>query len=331
MRPRFVACLFYLVLPASVLALAPLYAGSVAEPQHAAEQPASAAQDPLAELTRQVREKPDRFSYVDLSLAVAREIYHDLEGEKVEAFKKDLDDLAARVRESIKASQQAQEKVARANAVLFQDRGLKCAESTQPEQEVPDYYFPHSTLARKKGVCLGLTTLYLCVAERAGLPMCGAHAPQHIFVRYDDGESSVNLETTDGGRVFDLASYLARFKEEDRPRLQEVYFKNLTKLEVLGDLFNAAAWCSSIGTARNPLPPERALLAARLCVEICPQDYNNWDTLAQAYLYAKQPQEALRILRKAIGMRPPAVGSYDERYWDGRLKRFMNFVQSEGK
>jgi len=318
-----------LVLAAIILAFAPLYAGGVTEPQPVVEQPASATQDPLAELTRQVREQPDRFTYAELSLAVAREIYHDLDGAKAAVFMKDLDALTERVRESIKTAQSAQEKVARANAVLFQDLGLKCAESTPPEQEVPDYYFPHSTLANKKGVCLGLTTLYLCVAERVGLPMRGVHAPQHIFVRYDDGNSRVNVETTDGGRVFELAGYLARFKEEDRPRLQKIYFKDLTKLEVLGDLLNAVAWCSSIGTARNPLPPERALLTARLCVEICPQDYNNWDTLAQAYLHAKKPQEALRILRKAISMHPPSVGSYDARYWDDRLKRFLRLAQDK--
>ena len=323
MRRAGIQHIFGLALLLVTGAMAPAQAVSVAEPQQAAaEQPASTSKDALAELVRKVRAAPDQFSYADLSLAVAGEIYPGLAGEKAAAFRKDVDALAAKVRDSLKPEQPAQEKVARANAAIYQHGGMKCAESTPPEQERPDFYFPHATWERKKGVCLGLTALYLCVAEKAGLPMYAMHAPQHIFVRYDDTKEQVNVETTDGGRVFEVSAYLTRFKAEDRERLKEVYFKRLDKVEVLGDLLNAAAWCSAIETAPKPLPPERALLAARLCVEIGPQDYNNWDTLAQACAYAGNPKQALEAIRKAVAMRPPAVGSYDERYWESRLKRF---------
>jgi hypothetical protein len=58
-------------------------------------------------------------------------------------------------------------------------------------------------------------------------------------------------------------------------------------------------------------------------VELGPDDFNNWDTLAQALSYAGRPVEALAMLRRALELRPP-VGPRDEAYWQDRLRRFTD-------
>lgn len=283
--------------------------------------PASAADDPLAALVREVRERPEAYTYAQLSWRVAREIYPTYTEAKALALEKEWTEAVKDVKpEKLNPSEQA----AAINGVMYRARGLKTAGNLVPEKESPDLYFPHAAWEKKEGVCLAMTSLYLILSERAGVPARAAHAPQHIYIVVGESKDAQNVETTDGGRIFTLDQYFARnkFDAETQVRLKKICFQPLAKLEVLGDWLNALAWCSAIGTAPKPLDRKRAVLAAELCVEIGPEDYNNYDTLAQALHYAQEPEKALAALKKAIEMRPPTIGPYDQEYWQKRLIRF---------
>ena len=289
----------------------------------APETPASASDDPLAALVRDVRKKPEDSSYARLALAVAAEVYPDLTaGSQRKDFEKELDRLAVLLKARLGRARTGKEKVEQLAALLHGELGLKTAREVPPEQDDADHYFPHATLARKQGVCLGLGLLYLMLAERTGLPLSPVHAPQHLYLRYDDGKERWSVEPTRAGLIFDEEAFQKSYKMEPEKSAASAYFRPLGKLEVLGDLLNALSWFSALGRVSKPVPPERTVLAARLCVEIGPADYNNWDTLAQALAYAQRPREALAALRKALALRPPVSGRQDKTYWDGRLKRF---------
>jgi regulator of sirC expression with transglutaminase-like and TPR domain len=317
--------------PALLCASYAAFAGAAAEPQAEAK-PASASDDPLAELVRKVREKPDDFSYAKISILVAREIYPDLSEEKAGAIQKEWIEAATKLKEKTQELA-AIERIARLSDLIYKDRGVKTPAEMTPEKENPDHYFPHAVWEKKQGVCLGFSTLYLVLGENAGFPMRPVHAPQHIYLQYGEGKDALSIETTNGGRVFTLEAYMARmrFPDETMERLKRTYFKPLGRLDVLGDLLNAASWCSAIRTAAKPLSPARALLAAELCVEIGPDDYNNLDTLAEALIYAGQPKKALEALNKALKMRPPSIGPYDEGYWEKRLKRMREAAEDAEK
>lgn len=306
----------------------PALAGTAAEPQVQAR-PTSAADDPLAELVRKLRAEPDALTYAQLAVRVAREIYPGLNDEKARAFEEQLGAGAAKLKKETEA-QRPSEHVECINRVLYRDWELKTPQLLAAEKEQPGHYFPHAVLEKKEGVCLGLTCVYLALGEKAGLPVRAAHAPQHIYVLYGGGKDVLNVETTDGGRTFTLEAYMARnrFNKETQERLKALYFKPLGKLEVLGDLLNAAAWCSAIGTAERPLSKERTVLAAQLCVELGPGDYNNLDTLAEALSFAGRHREALEVFKRALDLRPPDIGPYNADYWDKRLKRFTQAVQT---
>jgi len=288
----------------------------------AGEVPPSTSADPLAAWVREVRQRPEEYTYSGLALRAAREIYPDLNAAQEAAFGQELERLAGTLRARLKGARTGKEKVEAASALLFQGLALRRAPEEIPEKENPNHYFPHAVLAGKEGVCLGLALVYLAVAERTGLPVVPVHAPQHLYLRYDDGRERLNLEPTDAGRIFDERAFMARYLMKPDEAARGPYFRPLGKLEVVGDLLNALAWFSAVGTAAQPLPPERAVLAGRLCVELGPADFNNWDTLAQALRYAGRPGEALAALREALARRPAVSGSQDERYWKDRLARF---------
>ncbi|MBI3831166.1 MAG: hypothetical protein HY291_16725 [Planctomycetes bacterium] len=319
------------MVPALLCVCSTVFAGAAAEPQ-AVVKPASAADDPMAELVRKVREKPDAYSYAKISILIAREIYPDLNEEKANALQKEWTAAAAKLKEKTQ-DLAAPERVARLSDLIYKDRGVKTPTEMTPEKENPDHYFPHAVWEKKQGVCLGFTTLYLVLGENAGYALRPVHAPQHIYLQYGEGKDALSIETTNGGRAFTLEAYMARmqFPEETMERLKQMYFKPLGKLEVLGDLLNAASWCSAIHTAAKPLPPARALLAAELCVELGPGDYSNLDTLAEAQLYAGQPKKALETLNQALKLRPPTIGPYDQKYWESRLKRTTEAAEHSDK
>ncbi len=285
---------------------------------------ASLSNDPLARLVRLVSENPDEFSYMKMSLEVAREIYPDLNDEQIARLDKGLNQKGDALKKKLEGAQGGKEIVRRINKYIYNELGLRPVRYYEPEEEDPDYFFPHAVLKNKQGTCLGLSLVYLSLCERAQVPVFPIHSLQHIYVRYDDGKELINIETTEDGKVFKEKDLIKRQKlrMEQLPKLKNIYFCPVDKLKVLGDLLNALSWCSAINTAKRPLPPDRAVLAGKLCVELGEGNFSNWDTLAQAYKYAKQPVLALEALKKSIELRPSPDRPFGKKYWKDRLRRF---------
>ncbi|GAJ11882.1 unnamed protein product [marine sediment metagenome] len=114
---------------------------------------------------------------------------------EMEEFRKEIDKMAAELRARLSPQAEAQRIVAIFNECLFEEKGYSSAVSFDPE-----YYFLSSVIENRQGSCLGLSLLYLALAERIGLPLYGVSAPDHTFVRYDDGKKRINIETTKKGQ-----------------------------------------------------------------------------------------------------------------------------------
>lgn len=94
----------------------------------------------------------------------------------------------------------------------------------------PGNYLLESVLARKKGNCLGLSMLYLALADRLGIPFRGVYVPSHCFVRYEGNGVRVNVEFAEGG-----ASWADdRYRREFRIPPARPYLHSLTPTEMLG-------------------------------------------------------------------------------------------------
>lgn len=94
----------------------------------------------------------------------------------------------------------------------------------------PGNYLLESVLARRKGNCLGLSLLYLALADRLGVPFSGVYVPSHCFVRYEGSGVRVNVEFADGGASWEDA----RYRQEFRIQAARPYLRSLSTAEVLG-------------------------------------------------------------------------------------------------
>jgi tetratricopeptide (TPR) repeat protein len=94
----------------------------------------------------------------------------------------------------------------------------------------PRNYLLETVLARKKGNCLGLSMLYLALADRLGIPFRGVYVPSHCFVRYEGNGARVNVEFAEGG-----ASWADdRYRREFRISPGRPYLLSLAPAEMLG-------------------------------------------------------------------------------------------------
>ena len=124
-------------------------------------------------------------TYLGCVIAAGRVLQPDLDSAAIE---KQVQTIADMVQENAAGETSTDRKIAACNRVIFNKFGFDtdpvAKQSVLNGDGSLDASLLHRVLERKKGVCLGLTTLYLVVAERANLPIYAVHAPNHIFCRY---------------------------------------------------------------------------------------------------------------------------------------------------
>ncbi|ODS30702.1 MAG: O-linked GlcNAc transferase [Candidatus Scalindua rubra] len=120
------------------------------------------------------------------------------------------------------------------NEFLFNEIGFTYVQTGNLE----DLYL-NNVIDRRKGNCVGMSILYLSVAERLRLPLFGVNVPEHIFIRYDDGETRINIETGHEGMSLPDSFYITHSIERfDKESVKNgCYLRNLTKKEVVSNVF----------------------------------------------------------------------------------------------
>jgi regulator of sirC expression with transglutaminase-like and TPR domain len=159
----------------------------------------------------------------------------------------------------------------------------------------PENYLLHRVVARKRGNCLGLTVLYLAVAERVGIPLHGSYVPSHCFVRYEENGARCNVEMGEKGAEREDGWYARKFGlADERP-----YLKTLGKREMVGVyLKSLAAAYSKKAMQEEAL---RLLGAAALYSPELPDVYFN---AGVAYQKLGKTEDAIAHYRRALDLDP---------------------------
>jgi len=172
----------------------------------------------------------------------------------------------------------------------------------------PNDLFLHSVLDNKRGYCLSLSILYLSLAERLGMPMYGVVVPGHFFVRYDDGQTKWNIETTNRGDNALDKHYTDKFNPPtaDKSDQNSIYMKNLNKIQTLGCLFN------NLGNAYSDVSNiEAAWLALERAVQINPTLAEARANLGNIYLQKGQIDDAIYQYQMSLQINPNDAKTYN--------------------
>ena len=144
----------------------------------------------------------------------------------VSGVERELARLSDRVRPLLAAATTGEQVVAAFNRVLLKEEGF----SYDGIAGDPENYLIGSILSRKRGNCLGLSMLYLALAERLSVPFRGVYVPSHCFVRYEGTGNVRNVEFASRGEDWGDDRYRREFRiGPGRP-----YLRSLTGTEMLG-------------------------------------------------------------------------------------------------
>lgn len=97
-----------------------------------------------------------------------------------------------------------EEKVDLLNRFIFEEMRFRFPPHSEYSDEIDAYTFLPSVLDSRVGVCLGVSSLYLCLGQRLGLDLEVITPPGHIFIRHQDR----NIETTARGIRLSDEEYL---------------------------------------------------------------------------------------------------------------------------
>lgn len=169
-----------------------------------------------------------------------------------DAYRALLDEFASELRDRLDLGAEPRLFLAQFNTWMFTDHGFK---GDRDNFFAPRNNYLNEVLDRRLGNPIGLSIVYLLLAQRLSLPVAGIGFPGHFLCRYQDAEESVYIDVFDGGRL-------------------------LTKADCVQHLLHSAFGLNEQFLA--PVSPRRMLM--RLC-----------GNLHQSYLHLKQQPNALRV------------------------------------
>jgi tetratricopeptide (TPR) repeat protein len=94
-----------------------------------------------------------------------------------------------------------------------------------------DNILPDSTLKNKKAHCLGLSILYLLLAEKTNMEAYLVRAPSHVFVRFCENSKCHNIETLRKGEIVEDSYFTENLFITNNSIKNGIYLKNLDSVK----------------------------------------------------------------------------------------------------
>lgn len=123
-------------------------------------------------------------------------------------YEASLDLMALQIAARLPKKATAEQKIRAINHFIFQEMHFRFPPHSLYAKEIDLYTFLPSVLDSRQGVCLGVSILYLCLAQRLDLPLEIITPPGHIYVRCPIGDQTINIETTARGIHLPDQTYL---------------------------------------------------------------------------------------------------------------------------
>lgn len=210
---------------------------------------------------------------------------------KIRSYEASIDLMALQILARLAPNATPKQKIRAINDYIFSEMRFRFPPHSLHAKDIDLYTFLPSVLDSRRGVCLGVSILYLSLAQRLDLVLESITPPGHIYVRHvaEDGEIT-NIETT--ARGIDLPSEV--FLGMETKALQT---RNLK--EVIGLAFmNQAA----VSWHRNN--HETAVALYEKASPFLPNDYLLNMFLGFNYLFTGKEAEGKKLLEKVRGVIP---------------------------
>lgn len=232
---------------------------------------------------------------------------------KIKSYEALIDLMALQILTKSSLDSSPSHKIKAINHFIFEDMGFRFPPHSSYAKDIDLYTFLPSVVESRKGVCLGVSILYMCLAQRLNLNLEMVTPPGHIFVRWRQGDQTINIETTARGVHLPDEKYLG----VDTLSLQQrnikevvglahfnqasVYWKNKQHEKALESYVKALPYLPedklliklmALNTLLNG-DIERGKELLRQIVSYLPEEAVSKDTIAEDYLKGKIDVEGI--------------------------------------
>ena len=153
-------------------------------------------------------------------------------------------------------------------------------------------------LENREGNCVGLSTLYLAVAERVGLDLAGVQIPGHMYVTLRRGDASLALDPSTGELFEDFDGFEGDSAESSAWRKKRDAHL-MSPRATLGYLLGEAARLADDGSFEQD-----SIHLAQLATECAPFEPVGYRTLAIVLRRRGGTEEALAAIAIALKLDP---------------------------
>lgn len=160
-------------------------------------------------LAKIAKTSEQELNLAEAALLIAMDEYPGLD---VEAYLRQLDELATGVQQRLPAQAGLEDTLVTLNQFLFVELGFS---GDTENYDDPRNSFLNEVLDRKRGIPITLSIIYMEVGRRLGLPLKGVSFPGHFLVKFATREGEVVLDPFSGGSLMS--------KEDLEEMLEETY------------------------------------------------------------------------------------------------------------
>ncbi|KPK33464.1 MAG: hypothetical protein AMS24_01060 [Chlamydiae bacterium SM23_39] len=214
----------------------------------------------------------------EIDLARAIFLAKKMSIKEIRCYEAYLDIMALEILTNLPKQPSYLDKIKAINDFIFFDLGFSFPEHSQSTKKIDSYTNLPSVMDKRKGVCLGLSILYLCLAQRIDLPLDAVTIPGHIFLKYKDR----NIETTRRGVHIPDEKYL---------NMETKSIKVRDKKEVIGLLFinEASIFLKEKDYTQATILYEKAQ-------QYLPNSFILKQLLGFCYIFSKKEKEGKKLL-----------------------------------
>jgi len=201
-----------------------------------------------------------------------------------------LDAMAAELRPRIAGKIEPAEIAAHISAYVFKEQKFAYDESI---------HFLHDVLDMKRGSSIGLSVLYVALAQAVGVPAAPIRLPHHMLVRIQAGEAVVNVDMRDKGAQVSDAALIKATGIPVVSLERGCYLTPLTDRRLMGVLFLAIG---EIFQKEGAI--EEALLAYNRSIALDEKNVEAYQTRARCSMSLARYGDVMRDCDAAFRLNP---------------------------
>jgi regulator of sirC expression with transglutaminase-like and TPR domain len=171
-----------------------------------------------------------------------------------------------------------------------------------PDLHDPCNLLPSAVLERKVGYCVGIAAVYLALAERLDLPIYAVATPSRVFLRYDDGERRINIETLQAGVSISDDQYAAEQKIAPTSIRRGIFLRDLSDDQFLAQVYNNLGMVYS--ERKQFAEAERAY---RQALDLHPDLAAAWHNWGKDLFLSGQYPRAIKAFTRSLKLHPNDV------------------------